>query len=436
MSSIVRDFFTKQAKQIAQEVGFVQRKSKLKPRLFAEVLLSSCLSETSPTLEQMCGLLQNKGVSITKQGLHERFNHESVEWMKRLFGVSLQQFKTQQCECIDLLKCFSDVKIQDSSTISLNPFLKGLYPGCGGDASEAALKLQTLWNYTHCQIEALTITSGCENDQSFTGHLNAIKPGALYLQDLGYFKIASLGKIIDSGGYFISRYLPWTTLLDEQGHAIDLLKQLSKSDGFLAQEVWVNRPQKPAIRLRLIAERLPPQEAEIRLRKLKEGYRRRGLQPSHKIKKLANWSLYLTNVRLDWLSDKQIRLVYSLRWQIELFFKLCKSEAQVDKWRSRKPNRVQCELYVKLICIVLLLFLVAPIRWQMKFEISLRKAYKQLRQYSLNFFKALSSLKSLQAFIKEFLTSVGTFALKDKYRNKRRATYQKLMDATGQEVLV
>ena len=41
------------------------------------------------------------------------------------------------------------------------------------------------------------------------------------------------------------------------------------------------------------------------------------------------------------------------RWQIELLFKLWKQHGQIDEWRTTNPFRVLCELYAKLIAMVI-----------------------------------------------------------------------------------
>jgi len=136
------------------------------------------------------------------------------------------------------------------------------------------------------------------------------------------------------------------------------------------------------------------------------------------------------------LSAEQIYLVYSLRWQIELFFKLCKSEAGIAKISGKKVNRILCEIYAKLACIVMLLYLCFPLRWEKCSEISFIKAYKEFASRAIDFYRALKSLYRFTKFIEIFFSDLRDFAFKDRHRKKRRLTCQKLMDTTGQEVLI
>jgi hypothetical protein len=42
-----------------------------------------------------------------------------------------------------------------------------------------------------------------------------------------------------------------------------------------------------------------------------------------------------------------------VRWQVDLLFKLWKSHAKIDEWRSHKPWRILCEIYAKLIGLII-----------------------------------------------------------------------------------
>lgn len=415
-------------------VKFVKRKSKLGAQLFAETLIVGCLSDPMVSLDRLCKLIKQNGVKITKQGLHQRFNSEAETLMQNIFLESLQQFKTEQSNVIDLLKPFSSVTMVDSSGISLPANLKAMYKGHGGSGSEAALKIQVLFDYLRGQINQVTITDSVKNDQSFDGHLSQIEKGSLHLQDLGYFKLKAFTEIQNKDAYYISRYLYPTKILNELNEPVDLFVELQKSELFFSKTVFLGK--KGQVEARLIAFRLPGEEIEKRIRKMKRSTQKHGRTPTKESLELAKWSIYITNVPKIMLNDKQVYLVYSLRWQIELFFKLCKSEAGIAKVSGKKTNRILCEIYAKLICIVTLLYFCFALRWRKNQEISFQKAYRTLKLRAADFFIALKSPYRLMEFIKSFFDDLKDFAFKDKHRKKRRLAYQKIMDSTGQEALV
>jgi hypothetical protein len=414
-------------------VKFTKRLSKLTPELFVETLIIGCLSNSEISLEGLCKLIKRRGVRITKQGLHQRFTPEATELMKHSFQEAQQQFKTSHQAVIDLLKPFSNVYMADSSGIALPSTLKDIFKGTGGTASEAGLKIQVLYEYLQGQINQVALTEGCRNDQSFDDHLNQIQSNSLHLQDLGYFKLSSFRAIHNKGAYFISRYLHPTAVFNEIGERLSLVNELRDVEECFMKQIKLGKNKN--LTVRLIAFRLPDTEVEKRIRTLKRNAQKRGNTPTKETLELAKWSIYITNVPETLLTAKQVYLVYTLRWQIELFFKLCKSEAGINKVSGKKVNRILCEIYAKLTCIVFLLYLCFPFRWENNQEISFIKAYKALRIRALDLFKAIQSRYRLLAFLKELFDDFKDFTLKDKYRKKRRLTYQRLMDSTGQKVL-
>jgi hypothetical protein len=429
----VMQFFNR-VTEVDKKIKFVKRQSKVGAKLFTEVLVAGCLSDPRISLERLCKLMKARGVTITKQGLHQRFNAEATALMRDLFLKALEQFKTENNIVMDLLKPFSSVHMIDSSGISLPGHLKDLYKGCGGSASEAGMKLQVLFDYFRGQITQLTITEGTKSDQGFDNHLSQIQENSLHLQDLGYFKLKSFAAIEAKNAYFVSRYLYPTTIFNEAGEKLDLLKELQKSGLLFSEKLKLGEKEK--IDVRLVAYRLSDEEAEKRIRKLHRNAQKKGKTLKKETLELARWSIYVTNVPEEILTAQQIYLVYSLRWQIELFFKLCKSEAGIAQVSGKKTDRILCEIYAKLMCVVMLLYFCFPLRWQNNQELSFYKAYKALKLEALSFFKALTSKYRLLKFMIQFFNDLKDFAFKDKYRKKRRLCYQELMDSVGQEVLV
>lgn len=427
MCAPVINFFRKSVNEVNESVKFVKRKSKLNAQLFCEMLITSCLCDNEISLERMCGMLKERGTKITKQGLHQRFTDEAKWLMQNLFEKSLDEFKTEKIDLVELLKPFSGVKITDSTGISLPMNLKNLYRGHGGVSSEAGIKLQLMFDYLEGQVSKMTLMEGCRSDQGFTQYFEAIEKGALYLQDLGYFKLSSFAKIHQHDAYFVSRHLYSAALLDEKNQKIDLYKCLDKSGLFFERDVFLGEKEK--VPVRLIAFRLPADILENRIRKIRRAFQRKGKTPSAEVLKFASWSIYITNISKTMLTAEQVYLIYKIRWQIELFFKLCKGQVGINKVRGRSQNRVICEIYAKLICVVQFLYICFPLRWDENQEISFEKAYKTLKMKGYELFIALKSPHRLIKFIGRFISDIVDFGLKDKHRIRRKSTYALLIDS-------
>lgn len=420
ISKKIISFFTERVSILGRETGFSQRRSKLTSRAFIETLLVSCLNEDT-TYEAQSSILKLKKITITKQGLASRMNDKAVLLLSFLLDEALVEFQSQNTEIFELLKAFIAVKIQDSSGIELPSKLKPFFKGYGGSASSSSLKLQVLYDDMNGSIDKLFVTDGTRNDQGFTYHLDSIQAGALYLQDLGYFCITSFKKIMDGNAYFLSRYLAQTCLYHPDETAIDLLELLRATPGeYYEADILLGRDQR--LPVRLIAQRLDENQKEKRLKNIHKSYKKK---PSKLVLELAGWSIFVTNIPKEMLAKETIHSVYTLRWQIELFFKLVKYYAKIDEIRGITPYRVLCELYAKLIVIILFLRLASTCRWLNKRELSLPKAYKRFKTSSLLFLQALISPYRLKKFI-SFLHLQFSYALKDKKTPKKISSYQQI----------
>lgn len=403
-------FFTQTAEVLAKESQFKQRHSKLTPTAFTKALIKSCLSQQFG-LEIFRCALKEQNVIISKQALFERFNERTVKFMRSLATEGLKKFKTERLPHLSIFEQFTALNIIDSSTCSLNSALSPLFKGSGGSASGAAIKIQVMFDYLNGQIKDLALTSGCDNDQGFGAFLNSIQKGALYLMDLGYFKLSSFQKIINGEAFFVSRLLTGTSLLTLDGNTINLVKKLQNTSTMFSEQLLMGARTK--IPVRLVAQRLPTFIAEQRRRKLKDGHRRRGITPSQELLYLQEWSIYITNTNETQISNEAIHNTYAFRWQIELFFKLSKSLMRVDCIKTTKSYRVNIEIYGKFICMMLLLLLCAPVRYQQNKELSFYKACKILIDKASDFIRALHSLYRLKHFFTTFAEDLSLFAIKD-----------------------
>ena len=117
-------------------------------------------------------------------------------------------------------------------------------------------------------------------------------------------------------------------------------------------------------------------------------------------------------------------ILFRVRWQIELLFKLWKSRGQIDSWRSEKPWRILCEVYAKLIAMIIQRWILLTCPWHYP-ERSLTKAVKVIAKYALCIPGAVATGQSRR--LAGVLRTVGqclTVGCRIDKRRKRPSTYQ------------
>ena len=420
MPQKIFNFLNKEAYIRGKECGFTQRRSKVTAPSFIKALVIGSLTPHF-SLEQFGSLLKEQKISVTKQGVHARFNAATAHWLQELSSACLNHFKIEKLAAINGLKGFSHINIVDSSTISLPSVFNTLFKGSGGSASDAAMKIQVMFDYLEGQIKAFALTRGCDNDQGFDDYFREVEKDALYLMDLGYFKLSSFKKIIDGSAFFVTRFRTKTTVFTMNNKPIDLLKTLSNAGAIFSQQVLLGIKDK--VPVRIVATRLPSEIAEQRRKKLKEGLRRRGMKPSKESLALQSWSIYITNTQPTQITDEEVHRTYTLRWQIELFFKLSKSLMKINRIRSHKSARLLIEIYGKFITMMLLFLLCNPSRLHNK-KISFYKACSLLFSKSGHLAQAFVSLYRLKQFIANFFEHLSLFAIKETKNKSLTLPYQ------------
>ena len=415
MGIAIQKLFGETAEEEAHKTKLVQRASKLTGVIFLKVWVLGFLENPTASLNFLSQVAEDLGVIITRQGIQERLKATTVAFMKRMFEHAIEHLQNRVPLPLKLLAQFTAVQLLDSTGIALPDNLADKYPACGGDGPEAGLKLQVLWDFLCGNLTALFQTTGREPDQSFKKHLGYIAKGGLYLADLGYFVLSTLQAVADKGAYFISRFNHQTGLVDPiTGERFDLLTYLHKTSADKIElDLWLGL--KVRLPVRLLAVRLPFSVVEERCRKAKANAKKKGRTLSADALAWLEWSIYVTNVPADMLTLAQVTLLYTLRWQIELLFKLWKSEGQLNRVAGTLSERILCEIYAKLIGMVLFHFITAPVRWEER-ELSPTKALQTFRRDIHIFRDALSSPTDLTQVLNRLFQRWRRHAMKDKRR--------------------
>jgi hypothetical protein len=140
---------------------------------------------------------------------------------------------------------------------------------------------------------------------------------------------------------------------------------------------------------------------------------------------LCAWGLYVTNVPAAQLSVAEALLLGRCRWQVELLFKLWKSQGQIDASPSGKPHRVLCEVDGKLLAMVVQHW-VTLLRWGTAVGQSVRKAARKVRQHALHLASVLRVAGQLRRVLLLLLRCLG-HGVKINRRRKEPALFQLLL---------
>ena len=180
---------------------------------------------------------------------------------------------------------------------------------------------------------------------------------------MGYFKLADLANWHASSAYFLSRIKVNTTIYTLNAEetkkslrfsSVELYQYLSKLNPGESTEIpEVYLGQKRAFPSRLIIYRLTAEQLKLRRKKQEKISAASGFDYKKKTITLSELNLFITNVPCSKLSLDDVSKFYSLRWQIELLFKTWKSYFKIHRAKTSKIERFDCQLYGRLISILL-----------------------------------------------------------------------------------
>ena len=410
----------------ARATCFVKRQREVTGANFVQTLVFSWLHTPQPPLGTICQVGSSVGLEITQQGLDKRFTPEAAACLEQVLAETVQTVIAAQPVAIPLLQRFGGgVWVQDSTTISLPEELASVWPGCGGSGGpSAALKLQVRHDLLHGTLDGPLLQPGRAQDRTSPHQQQALPVGALRLTDLGFFKLADLRERAERGEYWLTRLQAGTAIFTADGRRWDLPALLAAQPTAgvdLPVEVGVSE----RVPCRLLAVRVPQEVADQRRRRLYEAARKKGQAVSRERLALCAWTVLITNVPSAVLTLREALVLARARWQIELLFKLWKSHNQIAEWRTANPWRILCEVYAKLIAVVIQHWLLLVGGWHYP-DHSLPKAAQVVRAFALALALALGSRRRLVAALAVLVRALRRGSRVSK-RRQHPALYQLLL---------
>lgn len=401
LSSKITEFFSKEKiDELAKETRFIERNRNITGSGFLELLLFSRFNNSKLSLENLAeNYYDNTGQVISKQAIDLRFTDEAVMFLKKIIEKALNEINLQKL-CFVFLKQFNQVRIKDSTSFQLPENLAYKYKGSGGAASKAMIRIQFEYDLKTGKILELELHPFIKQDLSnSTETLHKINASDLVIRDLGYTSVEVIKGIKSQKAYLIARLMSGVNVFEKKNDEFvkikfkDIYAYMQKNKlQSIEKEVYITDKKEL---VRVIIELLPEVEVKKRLRKAEKDAKKKGRQLSAEYKSRARLNIFITNIPKKHLDKTQIHELYTVRWQIELVFKIWKSIGEIEKVKKMKVERFECYLYAKLLWII--------INWSIVWSIN--KLIHKSSDKLLSFYKCYKSLKDK---IQTFQTSINT----------------------------
>jgi hypothetical protein len=376
-------------------------------------------------------------VEITPEALQQRLTARAVAFLQDLLQTAFVKLYPGDTICEEgIFAPFSRVHIADSTGFGLPESLAKEFPGAGGSGSNAGAKIQLVWEYKSHTFDHFALIPWNVPDSKYVDTVVELaRAGALFLFDLGYFKLTAFATIVAAQAYFLSRLNHQATLREVVGgrqRVLDLAKSLAHAPRPLVEKAVVLGAYE-RIPTRLIAVHMPDAIVNERRRQAHTAAKKAGYTPSQAHLTLLAWNLFITNVPATVGSSKTVAVAYTLRWQVELVFRAWKSGLHVATLTTTTKYSTLCYLYGRMLLSLLTSALSSPLRvavWQQHRELSL---FKFVRHCQANADRWLHCLFQPPPQLTAFLSRMCAAAarLVRKAVRKRRTSAQCLRESLG-----
>lgn len=353
------------------------------------------------SLRNMCAdLCQFLGIKIKKQSLDERFTEKAVAFLTAvLASVMGCQLKMKASD--GTLSVFNRIRVKDSTRFALPSRFSKKYTGYGGGIPNSSSMVSIQYEYDMLSGDAmdLRLTSGTKNDQGDSKNkTHDIRKNDLFIRDLGYATLTFMSLVISKGAYFLNRLNTQTAVYhqDRPDEKVDFtkgLKKMKKHDlPYLAYEVLLG--EKTKLPCRLVLYRTDQNTYEKRIKAAEKHAKSKGLRVTKEFKAKSWLTPYVTNASPENIPSDKIKAVYGLRWQIELTFKVWKSQACIHQVKDMKIERFECEVIAKLIWLLTHLKV---------FYFLIKKGQEKWPEKSLSIWKYYDHAHSINSLVREII---------------------------------
>jgi hypothetical protein len=347
------------AEPLARQTHFVVRLRRLHPAAFARAFSLFLVRYPKASLEQLAGELKVTASAVAQQ----LTKPAAADFLFALLGHALQRLSAAALRpvAIPLLRRFNGVYLTDGTRLPLPAALAGRFAGCGGGggpddpSAAAAVKVLVRVRLDFAQAAEVLLGAARMPDVHLIRQSADLPAGALHIADLGFFDSARFADFSLRGVYWLTRLPARVSVRPPDGPWQELAPFLRHLDRRRIDR-WEGTPaivQDAPVGARVFVHRCPAGEAARRRRKLRDRMRRKGKAAGGRQLTLCDWWVLATNAPADKLAAAEAWDLYRSRWQIELVFKRWKGLGGLAVDRRHAQTRALCELYGKLLGVLL-----------------------------------------------------------------------------------
>jgi hypothetical protein len=161
-------FSNREIEELARSSKFIQRSSsRLTGMDFLLMNVFDSINGKERSLNDCCQWLEeNRDVSIKKQSLDERYNTDSVRFMRMCLARAIEMVNHGFTSSFSN-NSFKGIHLTDSTSFKIPGTLSSFYQGGGDKSRDAAIKIHLTYDLLDGKVNDLGIRSGKEHDGTY-----------------------------------------------------------------------------------------------------------------------------------------------------------------------------------------------------------------------------------------------------------------------------
>lgn len=331
----------------ARETGLIKRERKIDPTIMFWVLTLGFGVRLQRTLASLKRQYEIEAkTTLSDSSWYYRFTPELVEFLHQCVIHGIEELAKEPGRNLSQkLERFQDVLIQDSTIVRLHSSLAEHFPAARTRTIAAGVKVSVLVS---------AIANGPKTVALYvekTAEIKTLKIGPwikdrILLVDLGFYKTQMFARVIENGGFFVSRT---KKNMDPLIVSIEEGIPKMKRKEFIGKTVNECLKQLPGKNI----------DAIVKIAFKRRAYKGKQKQDEMKVRLVAvynedeeKYHIYITNIQKDILDAEDIAKLYGARWDIELLFKELKSKYALDVLETKNVQVIEALIWTAILTLI------------------------------------------------------------------------------------